>query len=1284
MLSKISVDTILEFLYSDSPDYYKLFIAPTVSSGPHNIALKLLFVGLTIFVYIFVVLLLPSLIYHVKGGLKGIYLSSIFNPDIAFKLLPEQKLNNCIYNEEKQNQKNNKETIGLFKQLFIDKKVYVDDIFTDDELSKRVYSFNQEIINSNNHNLILIGDAGCGKSTLLFDLYISIIENQEKVIPVFIDLKDSEELSKSILKQIEDPLKKSKMYQFLINHRELEDDDEYLVKIFTKLAQDGYRLLIILDSLDENKNIHIINQIKHIRASEELSFLIESKIESTILIALRENALSYFLKNVDSNTFHTVYRLREYDYSEVDLYINKLIEHKIITSKVAEEKIRENIELVTYDGSVNPFIVSRITNIYRMASNDFIAKQKNRIVPILFMNVEGLSLGVNIEARGNLNINRNTFRLIAIQSLFTGKNLHLGLNDYINFMPSGITLEKYNNDVSTLQNNTYLVDPNFHFYQKIFADFYSAIYVLETYLFNKDDENYLKIIDELFTFNDSYDEVFEYMALLTDYSLSKEVRKEGRIAYYDDVNDTPLNYLLDYILQKAKLDNTLDEIVFKKVMKMISVLDRYSSIRIRKDAEPILLTASYDADSLIVYLYSKYFTYLLEANKTIDYNRFYYLISKIDKHHLALKAILSLKENDKLFNMLSIIRDSFMFMHYHNQMISLYDIYPNYFSSDEINTLSKLSTKSKDLISMSKRELLNASFYFKDKISYNELNNLYLNDNLFPTIYNLDLFIDGYNKQKDLKLKPVLDEDDLLYSSSQESSVFFVNLDLNNHQISLSSKVLTLCIYSEETDKLTDVIKNTNILKSIDVCNNIKYILKNAFDKSLSLRNIILPNSLVELGDFSLYECHNLSSLNLPLSLEYLGESFVEDCFSLKRLSIPQSVKKMGQFAFENCVSLSEIDFKNNNVALGIGIFTGCQSLSNIDNLNLSNEINVLPKFTFNNCSMLKEADLTKFKKLEIIDNYCFCNNDNLIKVILPSSIKEVNMLAFEKCPSLEMIIFNNVPLKMSAFLFSNLSKPLQIVFNIDKQKSFVIKNKKDYLKMLNIMHIEIKQDKFIEDIAYEYDQTTEGYILDFSFNYLLKKYDSKETKISVKEVAIGAFGNLENLDDVIFDENLLTLGDWAFEDCYSLYTVNLSKTKINMLQAHVFENCSALAQVSLPSSLKIIKEYAFEECLKLNKIIFEGNDYCEIGELIIPNYLEKIETLAFHNCISFNKIIINNNKITIEPFAFSGMDGVSELILPSDLNLSNLSDNAFKGLNNIKNIKGINLTATEKERLGL
>lgn len=72
------------------------------------------------------------------------------------------------------------------------------------------------------------------------------------------------------------------------------------------------------------------------------------------------------------------------------------------------------------------------------------------------------------------------------------------------------------------------------------------------------------------------------------------------------------------------------------------------------------------------------------------------------------------------------------------------------------------------------------------------------------------------------------------------------------------------------------------------------------FYHNTSLKHVVLPEGLQNIGDGMFNQCTSLESIRLPNSLQHIGASAFELCSSLTYLTIPAGVQTIGSKAFDN------------------------------------------------------------------------------------------------------------------------------------------------------------------------------------------------------------------------------------------------------------------------------------------------------------------------------------------------------------------------------------------------
>jgi hypothetical protein len=99
-----------------------------------------------------------------------------------------------------------------------------------------------------------------------------------------------------------------------------------------------------------------------------------------------------------------------------------------------------------------------------------------------------------------------------------------------------------------------------------------------------------------------------------------------------------------------------------------------------------------------------------------------------------------------------------------------------------------------------------------------------------------------------------------------------------------------------------------------------------AFYQSSSLKTLILPDSLREIGDSAFAECA-VEELELPPRLQTLAAGAFAGCPALKKVAIPNSLNSVGTYAFALCPSLIECVLPAKPPVLGRSVFTGSGDL---------------------------------------------------------------------------------------------------------------------------------------------------------------------------------------------------------------------------------------------------------------------------------------------------------------------------------------------------------------------
>ena len=189
-----------------------------------------------------------------------------------------------------------------------------------------------------------------------------------------------------------------------------------------------------------------------------------------------------------------------------------------------------------------------------------------------------------------------------------------------------------------------------------------------------------------------------------------------------------------------------------------------------------------------------------------------------------------------------------------------------------------------------------------------------------------------------------------------------------------------------------------------------------------------------------------------------------------------------------------------------------------------------------------------------------------LKKVTLKNGVQSIGERAFEKCSSLESVIFENTVLeKISDGAFSGCSALSSIVL----------------------------PDSVTEIEKYAFFET-----------------GLRNIQLPEKLTLIGAYAfcNCKNLKQVQLPSQLKELGEGAFFNCENLTQIQLP-AQLNKLGTDAFRNCTSLDKIDIPAGLTQI----------------EPDTFCNTGltSVTLHEGLTKIEDGAFHDCLKLKKIRI-------------------------------------------------------------
>ena len=143
-----------------------------------------------------------------------------------------------------------------------------------------------------------------------------------------------------------------------------------------------------------------------------------------------------------------------------------------------------------------------------------------------------------------------------------------------------------------------------------------------------------------------------------------------------------------------------------------------------------------------------------------------------------------------------------------------------------------------------------------------------------------------------------------------------------------------------------------------------------------------------------------------------------------------------------------------------------------------------------------------------------------------------------------------------------------------------------------------------------------------------------------------------KNVKQVIIDDGVTTIGNFAFYGCTALTSINIPNS-VKTIGVRAFSTCTALTSINIPNSVTTIEKGAFSYCYKLKQID-------------IPNSVTTLSKDLLSDCRALESIRIHKDVVKIEEAAFDGCSNLTNISCEATTPPT-CGTNAFKYVNKSK-----------------
>ena len=103
-----------------------------------------------------------------------------------------------------------------------------------------------------------------------------------------------------------------------------------------------------------------------------------------------------------------------------------------------------------------------------------------------------------------------------------------------------------------------------------------------------------------------------------------------------------------------------------------------------------------------------------------------------------------------------------------------------------------------------------------------------------------------------------------------------------------------------------------------------------AFKVNNQVSEIVLPDSLLYIGDWAFFGCANITAITIPDTVTSIGIGSFDNCVGLKSVKLSAALTKIEQFAFRGCVALESVAIPATVTEICDGAFFECSALTEV------------------------------------------------------------------------------------------------------------------------------------------------------------------------------------------------------------------------------------------------------------------------------------------------------------------------------------------------------------------
>ena len=428
---------------------------------------------------------------------------------------------------------------------------------------------------------------------------------------------------------------------------------------------------------------------------------------------------------------------------------------------------------------------------------------------------------------------------------------------------------------------------------------------------------------------------------------------------------------------------------------------------------------------------------------------------------------------------------------------------------------------------------------------------------------------------------------------------------------------------------------------------NPMYCATNLFLNNELVTEIVIPEGITEIKDYSFFGFDLLKSVTIPNGVTEIGTGAFEGCSSLEKIIIPEGITYIGSWSFDGCKSLTSISIPKTVTGIGTNAFGDCISLEAVYITDISNW-----------CKIDFLVDEFISNPLYYANNL-YLNGELVTELLIPDDVTNIMPSAFCNCTSLKKITIPNSVISIG-----------ESEHYADTQFASVFSG------CHNVQEINVSEENLnyssVDGVLYNKDKTV---LMLYPTGKTVESFAIIDTVTRIEDFAFDCCKSLENL---IIPDSVTSIGNYPFKGCTSLTSVTIG-SGVTSIYNSVFKGCSSLTSITLPDSVMNIGDSAFSDTAYYNNtsnwendVLYIGNHLIKANESLSGDYVIKVGTKciaddAFEGCTELTSVTIPDSVTSIGNYAFAGCTELTSVTIGDSV--TSIGDYAFAGCTELTSV---------------